>query len=406
MKAVEPTALLLRQPAHLNCTQGAVLRTARVTVTNSKEVVTFVFGASRLTRRPALSRVGIFAVKSREINRAPWAIQSGENTSDAVRNGDGLTTRANVAPGEAGGQADPRMRARPWTSYPSGADAAKPAPVPKVEVPKVVTEVSDVVRALVGRMQLAVTEPTMERALQILQAIANECAKRGWSLELDNRDDRRFQITTTECSFELLLREELVDAELPDSDTLAAAKYPWQRVPMHVSKIGSGRLTLQLGQYYRTRSWSDRSRWRLDDKLGALFVELDNRVADAADKRREREADLLRRQHAWDEAAAAAKQAYVFDLNRRRLSDQVGAHRRAQELRAYANHLNDVADGVADAVGESIRRWQRFARAEADRIDPTRHTDRLGYLEPDTVSADDFAPFMPKGMNAHRRPTQ
>lgn len=186
-------------------------------------------------------------------------------------------------------------------------DAPKTEPAPNVRVADADGEVSPEVRDLTARMQMAVTEPTIPRARQILQAIANENGKRGWTMDIDPHDDRRFTITTPECSFDLALREELVNAELPDTDTLSAAKYPWQRVPMKVHKVGSGRLTLQLGQYYRARTWSDRTRWRLDDKLGAVFVELDNRVAAAAEERRVREADLLRRQQAWDHPAYLAQ---------------------------------------------------------------------------------------------------
>lgn len=254
---------------------------------------------------------------------------------------------------------------------------------------------------------MAVTEPTMPRARQILQAIANESLKRGWAMALDPHDGRRFQITTQEGPFDLALREELIDAELPDSETLSAAKYPWQRVPLTVHKVGSGRLTLQLGQYYRARTWSDRTRWRLDDKLGALFAELDNRVAQAAEERRVRDADLLRRQQSWDQAARIAQQAYVLDLNRRRLIDQVTRRRQAGEVREYADSLEEFAGSTGEvAIAESIRRWKQFAHAEADRIDPLKHVDQLAYLKPVTVGPDEFAAFMPEGFDAHHRPTR
>ncbi|WP_133119206.1 hypothetical protein [Mycolicibacterium agri] len=253
---------------------------------------------------------------------------------------------------------------------------------------------------------MAVTESSMERALRILQAIADECASRSWTLDRDPRDDRRFQISTSGCSFELGLREELVDREVPDDEKLGAAKYSWQRVPLEVKKVGSGRLTLQLGQYYRTRSWSDRSRWTLDSKLGAVFVELDGRVVEAAAQRRQREADLLRRQQEWDAAVLAAKQAYVVDLNRRRLHEQVAQHAQAQAQRDYAGALDGVLAGCADAsAAEAMRKWQRSALDEADRIDPLNNLDMLCHLEPDTIAPDEYEPFMPKGMNAHRRPT-
>ena len=51
----------------------------------------------------------------------------------------------------------------------------------------------------------------MDRALRILQAIANECAAPEGTLEPEPTDDRRFRISTSERHFELTLTEELVD---------------------------------------------------------------------------------------------------------------------------------------------------------------------------------------------------
>jgi hypothetical protein len=286
-------------------------------------------------------------------------------------------------------------------------DEPRPEPAPRVVVPLSLDDVGGEVRALGSQIRMAVTEPSMDRALRILQAIANECATREWTLDRDPSDDRRFRIRSPECSFELGLTEELVNREVPDEATLGASKYSWQRIPLQLRKVGSGRLTLQLGQYYRTKSWSDRSRWTLDDKLGAMFAELDARVAEAAEERRQREADLHRRQQAWDAAVLAAQQAYVVDLNRRRLHEQVAHRAHAEDLRGYARTLTEAIDRCDDAVvAESIRSWQRWASQEADRLDPINHPDALRYFEPDTVRPEDYEPFMPKGMSAHRRPDQ
>lgn len=280
-------------------------------------------------------------------------------------------------------------------------------PSPKVTVPPSSVAITDDVRDLVSGIRLPVTERTMERALRILQAVANECAVRGWSMNRDPEDDSWLKIITSDGAFQLSLREQLVDCDVPDEATLSTSKYSWQRIPLQARKVGSGRLTLQLGKYYPTRSWSDRSRWSLDDKLGALFAELDAQVAEAVEERRRREADLLRRQQAWDAAVLAAKKAYVVDLNRRRLDNQVDSYARARKLREYARALTDVIDSCQDATAaNSVRRWQQWASDEADRVDPVNRVDVLCYVEPDSVAPEDYAPFMPAGMNAQHRPTQ
>ncbi len=286
-------------------------------------------------------------------------------------------------------------------------DAPQRPPTPGVAVPAEVRAVSSEVRDLAASRAMAVSDAAMNRALRILQAIYTESVARGWNLGADRTDQRAFEVTTPECTFELTLTEELVSREMPDQEVLDTAKYPWQRVPLQMRKVGSGRLTLRLGRYYRYRTWADRTRWTLEDKLGAAFVEMQSRVDEAAAERRRREDDLLHRQKAWDAAVQQAKAAYVVDLNRRRLREQAARHGEAHALRTYAQALAAVADsqpGSTDAP--TLLEWARAACAEAERLDPLNDVGSLHRLDPENPEPDDYAPFMPKGMSAHRRPMQ
>lgn len=287
------------------------------------------------------------------------------------------------------------------------ADEHPPEPPPQVTVPEDMDEVSPEVKAFAEAGRLAVTPQVIDRALRILQAIANECAARGWSLELQPSDDRTLCISTGERALDLTLTEEMVDQEVPDDDQMKSAKYDWQRIPLTVAKVGSGRLTLQLEEPYARRSWSDRRRWTLDDKLGAAFNEMDRRVEEAAKQRRRREDDLSRRQLEWDAAVPVAKEAYVADLNRRRLLDQVAQYTQAQALRDYAHALKAVADAADDSDdAAAIHRWAGWSVDEADRTDPINDVKSLHYEEPEDLQPGDYDKFMPKGMSAHRRPWQ
>lgn len=280
-------------------------------------------------------------------------------------------------------------------------------PAPAVEVPASGVAVSAETRDLLANRRIALSGTAKERALRIVQAISTECVARGWGLGADPRDERAFQVTTPECTFELTLTEELVAREMPDEEMLNTAKYPWQRVPLHIRKVGSGRLSLRLGRYYRYRTWSDRSRWTLEDKLGAAFAEMQSRVDEAAAERRRKEDDLLRRQQAWDTAVQQAKAAYVVDLNRRRVRDQAARHGEAQRLRNYAAALTALAHSRTDSAdAPSLLQWARAANDEADRIDPLNDPDSLRHRHPENPEPDNYGQFMPKGMNVHRRPTQ
>ncbi|WP_141120247.1 hypothetical protein [Mycobacterium malmoense] len=276
---------------------------------------------------------------------------------------------------------------------------------PRVSVPDTLGHVTSAVRLLGDDDRLRVTSAALERALRITQAIANECTARGWTFEPSSAGGRGFRIKGGECTFDFALTEELVDREIHDDGALQTSKYSWQRVPRKVAKVGSGRLTLLLDTPFSRRSWSDRSRWSLDDKLGAAFTELETRVAEAEEKRRRSEEDLLRRQQAWDAAIPAAEQAYITDLNRQRLQGQVNQHREAKSLRAYAKELERTADQAESKAAEAIRRWAIWALSEADRLDPLNNPLELAYIEPDDITPADIAKFMPAGMNAYHRPT-
>lgn len=287
------------------------------------------------------------------------------------------------------------------------ANERQPGPPPRITVPGDADAISPAVKTLADAARLAITSEALNRALRILQAIADQCAVRGWSLEPQPADKCGLRVSTSERTFDLNLTEEMVDREVPDDEQMEAAPYGWQRIPLKVAKVGSGRLTLWLDEPYARKSWSDRRRWTLDDKLGAAFSEMERRVVEAAEQRREREDDLLRRQEAWDAAVPAAQESYIVDLNRRRLLEQAAQHAQAQALRDYARALQaiaDSADGPDHAAG--IHRWAEWAVDEADRVDPINDVQGLHYEEPDDIPPADYDKFMPKGMSAYRRPWQ
>ena len=90
--------------------------------------------------------------------------------------------------------------------------------------------------------------------------------------------------------------------------------------------------------------------------------------------------------------ARATRRAYAYDV--------------LNFLRFLAGQ-GTLTEGCADsAETEATRRWEQWATDEARRIDPINSPDSLSYLEPDTVRPEDYERFMPKGMSAHRRPTE
>jgi len=282
----------------------------------------------------------------------------------------------------------------------------RPTPLLQVPVPTDLDVCHPVVRALREAQDLLdVSDEAKSRALMIIQAIADECDRRGYEIGLPNDDDLSFEIAVGVDRFAFSMVEEFERREAVDPKKLAAAKYGWQRVPSTMQDVRSGRLQLRMRDGYRSVSWADRQRWSLEQKLPVMFAEVARRAADHAEERRRREDERTRRHRAWEEAVPRAKQAYIDELNRRRLREQVTRSADAAAIRDYCTRLEAVA-GSHDDLGqaERIRAWAEWARREADRIDPVNDLDQLAYVTPGDVRPADFAEFMPRGMSAYNPP--
>lgn len=169
---------------------------------------------------------------------------------------------------------------------------------------------------------LDVSGDARQRALQIAEAIAAECSRRGYGFGLREDGEPSFQITVGEDPFCFTLSEELERREVADAEKLAAARYAWQRIPASLRQVPSGRLVLRLGSGYGSVSWADRKRWTLDQKLPAVFKEVADRASPQAEERIRKEAERKQRREAWEEAVPRARHAYIDQLNQDRLRKQ------------------------------------------------------------------------------------
>ena len=200
----------------------------------------------------------------------------------------------------------------------------RPQPLPAITVPQTLQGCHEVVAALRDTAGLLdVSAGAQERALLIAQAIAAECSRRGWGFGLPDDGQASFQITIGDDLFCFTLSEELERREVPDPEKLAAAKYAWQRIPSSVRQVPSGRLMLRLDSGYRSVFWADRRRWTLTEKLPEVFEAVATRASLQAGERRRKEEERQQRREAWEQAIPRARQAYIDQLNRDRLADQV-----------------------------------------------------------------------------------
>jgi hypothetical protein len=252
---------------------------------------------------------------------------------------------------------------------------------------------------------LLVSDEARERALRIAQAIAGECGRRGYEFGLRGDGEPSFQVNIGEEDFGFTLAEESEDKEVVDPEKLAAAKYAWQRVPSVIRQVPSGRLVLRLGAGHGSVCWADRQRWALEQKLPAVFKLVAERALEQARRRQRKEQERQQRQRTWEEATPRAKQAYIEQLNRDRLHQQVARSAEAEAIRGYCARLQSAAAECGDReLAEQIRGWAAWAWQEADRIDPLARPKRLAYEVPDEVRPPEFESFMPRGLSAWHPP--
>lgn len=236
-------------------------------------------------------------------------------------------------------------------------DQGPPLP-PPIPVPNTVDLALPLLAHLAAHPHLLdVSERTRDRAMRLVQALVEECTRRGH--ETRPRDEGP--------TFELMIRGETIEVtvseekeketRVPDEE-VAKLKYDWQRASPTTTLDWSGRLAMTLPA---EQQWADRKRWTLDSKLSSLLLTAesiaDGRIAARAHAERER----IERREQWEKAVQKAREAYVVDLNRSRLADQLKAHAHARDLRTYADAVATRAKAV-EAVSEQRAAPQTSSR--------------------------------------------
>lgn len=263
-----------------------------------------------------------------------------------------------------------------------------------------------VVVALAGNPSLLpVSEGQRARALAVVSSIVAGAVSRGWSAVVRPEGRPGLVLSAGQESLELVVSEEFERGEVFATQALEAAKYPWQRVRPEVRQVPSGRLRVEVVSEYRWQRapfWADRKRWVLESRLELMFKALEGRFAEAAAARHAREDVRRRRRALWEEARPRAREEYVRRLNAQRLAEQAEAFGQAESLRRYVLALEAHAETHGDP---DVAEWVRFAKQEADRLDPLKTAD-LRLVDPVDVRAHELDAFMPAGMSYQRPPDE
>jgi hypothetical protein len=250
---------------------------------------------------------------------------------------------------------------------------------------------------------LAVSKGLLPRCRTILQQVTDEALRRGYEV-LAGVEKSSLVIVANGEHLPFRLFEEQDTAPAPPPTKAELRRSPWGLPPTTI-KVPTGRLALRLDHNYRTRTWADRTRWRLEDRLTEVIDHVDSLARAEIERQREAHEKGLRDLEAWEAGAAAARHAYVAALNRRRMRNQAARSGRAHVLREFADRVLARAAAEADPpAAAQMLDWQEAILDEAEWMDPLNAPADLCSVEPEEIDARDLAPYMPAGMSIYYRP--
>ena len=283
------------------------------------------------------------------------------------------------------------------------------APVP---VPKQVRNHHPAVREFRDRTMLhEVSRRSLSRALRVLHALATEIDRRGFAIacvraqmeaygrsDWKPTNDGQFVATVDGHDFKLRISEKGVGLRGPweahkqrrqeDHDAFRFDRWDVGRIEAY-DKQATGELNIALlGCGHRQRTWGDRKRWSLEDRLPQVLRELETLADEAEQRRLERLREEEERQRAWEAAMATAKERALEAYRVKLLRQRTASWSEAEDIRAYCNAVEGRHREALLTEPEAAR-WVDFAREYADRL------QRLPRMPADPeLGPEDLKPYL------------
>ncbi|MDW5330665.1 hypothetical protein [Plantactinospora sp. KLBMP9567] len=255
---------------------------------------------------------------------------------------------------------------------------------------------------------LEVTEASVPRALDLIRGLAAEARRRGHRVGVNTKTKNPsvyLQVDKTRRRVRLIEEYDEVPHVPTDEEARKLRRNRWLVLP-ETDRVASGRLRMEIARagWDKKDTWTDDKRTTLEKRLSRIVRDVEaGIVADeeaklaakrahdeyVAEQERQRAEERRRWQTALDEARPQAAELLRKKEFRRAYDSWVSA----SEIRAFCDALERAApDEPADS--ENRTRWITWARAAADRLDPTRGDQALAGIDFDIEpEPDDLRPF-------------
>lgn len=282
-------------------------------------------------------------------------------------------------------------------------------PEPELRVPEVVRRYHPVAQTFRERTAIhEVSRAALPRVSRIIHAVALEVERRGHAIECVTPEQPdaygrdgwsgskhgQLRVSVKGHSWTLRIVEKGVgqrgsweQARQRQQEYRDRGEYRWvgDRIEPY-DKHATGQLDIEFA---RGRSWGDRKRWTLEDRLGDLLRTIEA-YAEAAEQRRlEAERAAAERQRQWEEAMQQAKARFIAHHHTEQLRKRVRAWQEADAISAYCDALEARFGADVIAADPAASRWLAFARAHVER---TQSLPRMS-ADPEP-SPKDLEPFL------------
>jgi len=225
-----------------------------------------------------------------------------------------------------------------------------------------------------GCLSMHVTKPCLPRAARVLDALIKACEDRGWQVKIADGDAGGTHVHLHEAEIPVTMEERIGRTPRePTESEKSWAKYSQRPERQRYAYHAEGLLVLRLDYTPKGKraTWSE-GRSRIEDILVEFVSALDaagleKRKSDLEwEEQRKRWAEETRQRQEHDKAVAAERERVD------RLLHSVETWDLSRKFRAFIEAVVSswTAAGVDTAEGSDAGRWIKWARLQADRLDP------------------------------------
>lgn len=258
-----------------------------------------------------------------------------------------------------------------------------------------------------------VSRKALPRVLRIVHALATEAERRGHRVAcVQAREDSysrsgwkpahegQLVFTINEHALKVRIWERGAGLRGPYEQQLKRWKHDREQParlmqfverPKPYDSGATGELNIEAlaGSYGRQKSWGDRRRWKLEERLPHLLHELELQAVEAEERRLTLEREQAERQRQWEAAMERAKRQLIEDHRLEHLRNRVHAWQEAEAIRAYCDAVEARHGADTVTADPEAAQWLALARAHADQ------TQLLPRMPADPeIAADLLKPYL------------